>query len=245
VAEDAERFGWKFFRMAPNERTEPEIIAEIIAKVWSGEPLALVEDGTVYGRELVESVRLALEMRGIKPVYVDNYRPSLDKQFSLVRRIQKSGATHVFIGGDRLDAAIIARDAAEAELDLVFMGGDALNAPDDDVPLRNGVLAVIVPDPERLASAQDLARVFQRADMTPNGYRIPAYAAGQVVQAANAVSQSGNQSLADAIASKTFETALGRISFNADGDMQPSPLQLMVWRDVEFVPVDETEGTRD
>jgi len=242
VGEDTKRLGWSFFRMAPNERDEPEKIAEIIAKIWSGEPLALVDDGTVYGRELAESVRLALETKGIKPVYVDNYRPSLDKQFSLVRRIQKSGATHVFIGGDRQDAAIIARDAAEAELDLVFMGGDALNAPDGEVPLSDGVLAVMLPDPDRLATAQDLTKVFDRADMTPNGYRIPAYAAGQIVQAAHMATRTGAKSLVQAISSQPFDTVLGKITFDADGDMEPNPLKLMVWRDVEFVPANETGG---
>ena len=138
VAEDAAKQDWLFFRLAPRDDDEAEKIAEAITSKWLGKPLALIEDGTIYGRELAESVRLSLEETGISPSFTDNYRPSQDKQFGLVRRLERSGATHVFIGGDRIDAAIIARDSAYAGLNLTFLGGDALNAAEDGPTLVNG-----------------------------------------------------------------------------------------------------------
>ncbi|MBW8636493.1 ABC transporter substrate-binding protein [Hoeflea sp. WL0058] len=238
VSEDADRFGWEFYRLAPSVADESDKIAETIATQWSGKPLALIDDGTVYGRELAESVRLALETTGIKPVFVDNYRPSQEKQFPLVRRLEKSGATHIFLGGDRPDAAIIARDAAEAGLELTFMGGDALNAPDADPPLANGVFAVMLPGAETLDTAAAARAVFERTETPANGYRIPAFAAAQIALASKRSAEMADTSVAQEMSKGAFRTALGPISFAADGDRRDNPMRLMVWRDVEFVPAD-------
>ncbi len=84
------------------------------------EPFAIVDDGTIYGRELAESFRLAAEQAGLKPVFVDTFRPQMDNQIGLIGRLRKAGATHVFVGGDRDDIAIMARDAAELAADLTL-----------------------------------------------------------------------------------------------------------------------------
>ena len=80
----------------------------------SDELFAIIDDGTIYGRELAESFALAAEQAGLKPVFVDTFRPQLDNQIGLVGRLSKAGATHVFAGGDRDDIAIMGRDAGSA-----------------------------------------------------------------------------------------------------------------------------------
>ena len=97
---------------------------------------AIVDDGTIYGRELAETFRAAAEQAALKPVFVDTFRPQLDNQIGLVGRLQKAGATHVFVGGDRDDIAIMGRDAAQLDAGIVFAGGETLRAPPGDVPLR-------------------------------------------------------------------------------------------------------------
>ncbi len=73
-------------------------------------------------------MRAAAEQAGLKPVFVDTFRPQLDNQIGLVGRLRKAGATHVFAGGDRDDIAIMARDAAELGVPLVIAGGETLRA---------------------------------------------------------------------------------------------------------------------
>ncbi len=43
---------------------------------------------------------------------VDTYRPQLENQIGLAGRLRRAGADAVFVGGERDDAAILARDAA-------------------------------------------------------------------------------------------------------------------------------------
>ena len=83
---------------------------------------------------------------GLKPVFVDTFRPALDNQLALVNRLKKSGATHVFVGGDRSDIAILARDAAARKVPLTIAGGETLSAAPDDVPLADNVLMIGVPE---------------------------------------------------------------------------------------------------
>lgn len=237
IAEDAAKNGWLFYRMAPRADDEAKKITEAISSKWLGKPLALIEDGTIYGRELAESVRLLLEELGITPVFTDNYRPSQDKQFGLVRRLEKAGASHVFIGGDRLDAAIIARDSKDADLQLTFLGGDALNAADDDPTLVNGFLAVTLPDPVTLGSARDALGQFENTGHSADGYGLPAYAAGQILLDAKRASVAENKSLAQALRGHLFETAVGPVEFDDFGERKDNPFRLMVWRNGYFSPV--------
>lgn len=240
IAEDAAKNGWLFYRLAPRADDEALKISEAISTKWLGKPLALIEDGTIYGRELAESVRLLLEEIGITPVFTDNYRPSQDKQFGLIRRLEKSGATHVFIGGDRLDAATIARDSKDAELSLTFLGGDALNAAEDDPTLINGFLAVTLPDPVSLGSARKALGQFENTGHSADGYGLPAFAAGEILLDARRASVAEDKPLVQTLTGRLFETAVGPIEFDAFGERKDNPFRLMVWRNGNFSPVDRT-----
>ncbi len=135
LMEDALKNGWPLFRLAPPDGAEAARIIEVILRDWAAAPIALIEDGTIHGRELTEAVRNALEEKGLKPVFTDTYRPGQEQQIALVRRLKRAGATKVFIGGDRTDVAVIARDAAAEKIPLDILGGDAMRAANQPVAL--------------------------------------------------------------------------------------------------------------
>jgi len=232
LMEDALRNGWPFFRMAPVEGDEAEKLAEIILELWKAEPIALVEDGTIYGRELASAIRQRLEPMGITPVFTDTFRPGQEQQVALARRLAKASATHVFVGGDRNDMAIIARDAASEGIPLTLIGGDTLRAANRPVPLRDGVLAVALPDYANLPSAAAAITALQARNIDPDGYVLPAYAAVEVVH--QAISRAGNRPATAAIASGSFNTAIGPIAFGADQELKENPFRLLEWRGSAF-----------
>lgn len=60
--EDASRTpGWPLFRLAPTTEDEAQKLTEIILRDWTSDAIALIEDGTILGRELADAIRNGLE----------------------------------------------------------------------------------------------------------------------------------------------------------------------------------------
>lgn len=232
---DAIKNSWPLFRLVPNAGAEADKITKTILSLWKDKPLALIDDGTIHGRELVETVKTALAEVGLTPVFTDTYRPAQEQQVALVRRLVKSGATHVFVGGDRSDMAVVARDAKSENSALSFMGPEALNAVNQPVPLQNGVLAVAIPDYARQASAKDVASGFLQAEIVPEGYVLPSFSAVTLLEAAKDKAAADNILLREALLRSTFDTAIGPVRFGVDHELTPSPYRLLEWRDNRFV----------
>ncbi|MGE7369404.1 branched-chain amino acid ABC transporter substrate-binding protein [Neorhizobium sp. NPDC001467] len=229
LMEDARRYGWPFFRMAPADRDETAKLSEVILSQWQNRPIALVEDGTIYGRDLASAIRQRLEAGGIKPVFTDTYRPGQEQQLALVRRLAKAGATHVFVGGDRNDTATIARDAAADKIGLTVIGGDALKSANRPIPLRDGVLAVTLPDYTTLPEAQSVVTDMRENGVEPDGYALPAHAAIEIVHQAAA-----GADIIDQLPGRLFSTVVGPIGFGSNHELQANPLRLLQWRDNTF-----------
>ncbi len=237
LMEDVLRKKWPFFRLVPSAKAEAQRITDVILSRWTDEPLGLIDDGTIHGRELVESVREALAGIGLTPVFNDTYRPAQEQQVALVRRLAKSGATHVFTGGDRIDTAIIARDAKSEQFDLTLMGGETLNAADQPVPLENGVLAVTLPDYAALPDARSVGDAMKTAGLVPEGYVLPAFAAVSLLEQAKDQAVKDGTGLLDGLTKGPYPTVLGSIRFDKNHELADNPYQLMQWRDGRFVPL--------
>ena len=242
LMEDAIKGGSPLFRLAPNADQESAKLSDVILRDWAGSAVALLEDGTIRGRELTETIRLSLEERGMKPAFVDTFRPGQEQQLALVRRVRNAGVTHAFIGGDRSDVAVIARDAKAEGLPLTLLGGEAMRAADEPVPLEDGVLAVGLIETPRGPAEGELAAELDKTDIEPEGYVVPAHAAVTILADAWGISTAMGTPVADALIGTTFETALGPITFGEDHELTENPYRLLEWRDDRFIPVpDKTQ----
>ena len=237
LMEDALKNGWPLFRLAPVDTAEATMAIDTILKNWAAEPLALIDDGTIHGRELASAIRTALEEKGLKPVFTDTYRPGQDQQIALVRRLKKAGATRVFIGGDRSDVAVIARDAKSENTSLVIMGGDAMRAADQLVPLLEGVQAIALPDYASLPAAQPTVQAMRASGIEPDGYILPSAAAAQIASQATESARAENKAIADKLVGMTFQTAIGPITFGPNRELTENSYRLLEWRGNAFVPV--------
>ncbi|MBN9053410.1 MAG: ABC transporter substrate-binding protein [Rhizobiales bacterium] len=240
LMEDALKKGWPLFRLAPGPKAEADKAVEVITRDWKSESFALIDDGTIHARELVEAVRLALEEVGMKAAFVDTFRPAQEQQLTLVRRLAKTGVTHVFVGGDRTDVAVIARDAKAEKKPLALLGGEALVGADPVVPMTDGVEAVALPDYQSLPEGEPVARAMAEKDIVAEGYVLPAHAA--VTALAAAAAEGGD--LTARLAVGRFATAIGTLAFGADHELRENPYRLLVWRAGAFVPV-ETAAESD
>lgn len=229
--------GWPVYRLGPRGDDERNAVASTLTRLWQNELFAIIDDGTIYGREMAETFRAAAEQAALKPVFVDTFRPQLDNQIGLVGRLKKAGATHVFAGGDGDDIAIMGRDAAQLQAGIVFAGGENLRTPPGDVPYATGTLMIAPPEWADVADAKVLES-FSTQKIVPDGYTLPAYAAVEIAKAALALSESSGKPLTEALTGRDFTTAIGPVRFDAKGDLSQSPYRVFRFDGTRFVPLD-------
>ncbi len=144
--------------------------------------------------------------------------------------------TRVFIGGDRTDAAVIARDAKAEKAPFRLLGGEALVGADPAVPMTDGVEAIALPDYALTPEGRPVADAMKEKGIVAEGYVLPAHAAMTALAAA-AATEGGD--LADRLAAGSFTTAIGPLSFGADHELRDNPYRLLVWRAGAFVPAED------
>jgi branched-chain amino acid transport system substrate-binding protein len=230
--------GWPVFRLGPRGDDERNAVASILTRQWQNELFAIVDDGTIYGREIAETFRAAAEQAALKPVFVDTFRPQLDNQIGLIGRLRKAGATHVFAGGDGSDVAIMGRDAGQLEAGITFAGGETLRTQPGDVPYAQGALMIAPPEWVDVADPKVLES-FAAQKVEPDGYTLPAYAAVEIAKAASALAESSGKPMADALTAQDFSTAIGPIRFDGKGDLTENLYRVFLFNGVRFVPIED------
>lgn len=235
LTDQRQKTGWSIYRLGPRGDDERNAAATILTKLWRDELFAIIDDGTIYGRELAETVRASAEQAALKPVFVDTFRPQMDNQIGLIGRLKKAGATHVLIGGDGSDVAIMSRDAQGLDAGMTFAGGEALRAMPANMPYAAGTLMIAQPEWAEIADKQVL-EAFATAEIIPEGYALPAYAAMQVALAAQALA--GQTPQAQALSGHDFATAIGPVRFDDKGDLTQNPYRAFRFDGSRFVPME-------
>ena len=228
--------GWPVFRLSPRADAERDAAAKLLIPLWRDALFAIVDDGTIYARDLAEGFRAAAEQAGLKPVFTDTFRPQMDNQVGLVGRLRKAGATHVLAAGDREDIAIMARDAEKLGAKIVFAGGEALRAATGEVPLTAGTLMVGLPEWAEVADPK-IVTAFAVQGIPAEGYTLPAYAATEIAIDAIAADDEA-ASLTEVLSGREFRTAIGPIRFDGKGDLAANPYRLFRFDGTRFLPLE-------
>lgn len=236
VRDEAARLDWPLFSIAPRASDQAKFASKYIIDNWGDKSVALVEDGTINNRELVDAIRLQLDDGGFQPIVLDNFRPGQDKQFGLVRRLEKSKISHVFVGATRLDTSIIARDADNIGLDLIFAGGDTLRAADEGLPFPNGAIAILPHVGLTGDNAVSARAAFDDAGIFPDRFPIFGYAMAEL---ATILAEIQTDNLMQTLKEDVFDTVIGPLSFNQYGELKENTFNAMVWQDGRFIQDEE------
>ena len=234
LTDDREDTGHLVWRVAPRSDAEADALAGFVRNNWRDAPFGIVEDGSVHARDLTDEVRARLGSESIEPSLVDNYRPAEEVQFALARRIMQSGVTRLLAFGDRTDIAILARDAAEMDLDLEIVGGETLlDEPGEETPLASGIRAIAIDD-----TAGDFPA--REDELVREGHYGPAFAATQIALEALGRSAEEETPFAEIMDATRFDTVLGPIGFDKKGDSDRDAFELLVWNGSRFVPAPQS-----
>jgi branched-chain amino acid transport system substrate-binding protein len=202
-----------------------------------------VDDGTTWGAGVADGARRRLNERGVTLAVDETFAPDQEEYSALVAKMQAAGVQVFFLGGYHREAGLILRQAHDRGYDLRLIANSAMAL--EDFPMIAGaglagtLMAAMTYTGDR-PQAKDVVAQFHAQGYEPLGYTLYTYAAVQVwAQAVAAAGSLDLDTVTLAMHSRQFDTVLGRIGFDAKGDVTGfEPWGWYVWQaDGTYVPL--------
>jgi branched-chain amino acid transport system substrate-binding protein len=231
------------FRVVNRDSEQARLAGDYLAEQWAEARIAILHDGTVYGRDLAEETRRQLDRRGVKVTQFGQIVPGQPEYSETVAALEAAGIEVLFYGGYTAEAALIARHAHERDYDLQLLGGDNLNSEyflRVAGPAAKGVRFVSMADARRHEAAAPIVAKFRAEGYEPEGFTLYGYAVVQVW--AQAVEKAGTfeaDAVVEALRHNEFDTVLGRLGFDEKGDVTGiDSFTWYVWSDSGYHPAE-------
>jgi branched-chain amino acid transport system substrate-binding protein len=232
------------FRVVGRDSEQARLAGDYLAERWGDAKIAILHDGTVYGQGLAEATKGQLNWHGVTETRFDQITPGQpDYHTETVSTLEAAGIKVLFYGGATAEAAVIARQAHERGYDLQLIGSDNLHTEYFGRvagPAAEGVRFVAVADARTNEAAAPVVAKFRAEGYEPEGYTLYAYAVIQVwAQAVKKADSFDDDAVIDALRNNEFDTVLGRLGFDAKGDVTGVDSFIWyVWSDTEYHPAE-------
>ena len=237
--EDPAAAGWgTVFRTCGRDDQQGSFAGPWIAQHFKGKNVAVIDDKSTYGKGLADLTRAAMNAAGLKEV-VDDEITAGDKDYSaLVSKLKAANIDVIYFGGYHPEAALIVKQSREQGLNAQLLSGDSLNTQEFATlagAAADGVMFTNASEARNLPSAKDVVDEFRKGGFEPEGYTLSTYAAIQVW--AQAVAKAGStdaKKVADVLRSQSWDTVIGKLGFDAKGDLTSSTYVLYVFKDGKY-----------
>jgi branched-chain amino acid transport system substrate-binding protein len=233
------------FRVVGRDDHQGIIAGDYLAEHWGEDEIAILHDGQPYGAGIAAETRKQLNKRGVSEILYEQITPGQVDYSDVVSRLATAGAAVLYYGGYVPEAGLLIRQARARDYDVQLVSADGLSSEDFWLiagAAAEGTLFTSFRDPsDEPGAAAILARARER-QLDPN-YRV-LYSYGAVQAWAGAVEQAGShdpQAVGAALRTHEFDTVLGRIRFDAKGDVLPAGFEWFVWTGGQFVPKETTD----
>lgn len=237
------------YRLAPRNTAQNERLLDFIRLAANGGKIAIVDDGSVYGKSLTEPLISGLKAAGLNPVLTASFESGEERYRSLSGRIVDSGARVVVIGATHRDIAVLVRDIDRLSAKPTIVGGDAMVHPEFPVLVLDGnaartdldrLYAAFPIDPRTLPSARDARAALSEKGLSAAGLTLRGHAAMTIL--ADALKKAGKADFAalnQVLSTTTFTTTLGAVAFDAKGDATIPFYAMHKWQGETIVPINK------
>ena len=228
---------WNVFRICGRDDQQGAVAGDYIAKHFRNQKIAVLHDNSSYGKGLAEETLKAMRAQGVEPAMFQPYVPGERDYAALVSRMKEARISVIYLGGYQTEAGLILRQAKQQGMAVTLIGGDALVTNEFwsiTGPAGNGTMMTFAADPRKRPEAAAVVAEFKARKIDPEGYVLYTYAAVQVwAEAAARASSTDPQQVARALKANSagWDTVLGKITFNAHGDVTNSGYVFYVWKD--------------
>jgi len=230
-----ERKMWNVFRTCGRDDQQGQVAGDYIATHFAGKKVAIVQDKTTYGKGLADETRKVMNANGVTEVLYEGVNTGEKDYTAVVSKIKQSGADVVFFGGLYTEGGLIVRQMRDQGVAAVLVGGDGLASAEFASvggPGVEGSLMTFGPDPTKRPEAAAVVKSLEAKNINPESYTLYSYAAVQVIkQAAEKAQSLDPKKVAEAMhPGMTFDTVIGKFSYNANGDRNDADYVVYVWK---------------
>jgi branched-chain amino acid transport system substrate-binding protein len=224
-----------FFRVCGRDDQQAILSADYLHRHWAGKSIGIVHDNSSYGHGLARHTRDRLNALGTKETLFQAFDPGQLDYGELLAEVKRLAIDVLYTGTYSAESALIVRQARDAGLDFQLISGDALHNSDFGLvagDAANGAKFTFDIDPRTRPEAKSIVQRFRAVDYEPEGYTIHTYAALQVwVQAVEKAGTINPDAVVEVMRRQSFDTVLGKLSFDAKGDLTQHDYAWYLWRE--------------
>lgn len=229
---DGKNFHYIFRTIGRDDQQGPSAAKFIIEKA-KPKKVAVVHDKQSYGQGIATSVRDALKKAGINVVLFEGINAGDSDYSAVITKLKSNGVDFVYYGGYHPEMGLLLRQAGEQGLKVRMMGPEGVGNPEVNAIAGNAVEGMLVTLPADFAANPKNAAVvkaFQDKKRNPSGaFQLTSYAAVQVLLDSIKAVGDNPAKVADHLHKTSFDTALGNVGWNPQGDLKAFDFQVFEW----------------
>ncbi len=234
--------GYKtIFRSIGRDDAEGAVAGDYIADHFKDKKIAIVHDKQTYSKGIADAVAAQLDKRNIKITLRDTVNPGERDYSAFITKLKNQNIEMLFYGGYYNEAGLIVRQMREQGMKTAVMGGNGWATRElwaITGPAGEGMLMSYSPDPSTNPNNAALVKRFKAKNIPADGYTMYAYTALKAwADAVNKIGDAKPTAVAAALRGNIFETPIGKISFDAKGDVSGMKYTIYEWHNGDYKPV--------
>ena len=243
-----------YFRVCTRDAKQGSALAQVAAQRLNLKKVFVIDDNETYGKGLADVFDASFRQLGGTVLGHEHITANQQDFKALLTKVKSQNPDAVFFGGNTsTGGGLIRRQMADVGMaNIPFLGGDGISDPEFEKQAGDAAngsyMTTAAPDAARLPSAKAFVDAYKarfKSDVGP--YSANAYAAAKIEIAAieKAINDNGGKMptradvLKNVAATKDFDSPIGKIGFDANGDTTAPILSLYKVQGGKPVAIDQ------
>jgi branched-chain amino acid transport system substrate-binding protein len=242
-----------YFRVCTRDSKQGLALAQVAAQRLGLKRIFIIDDNETYGKGLADVFDASFRQLGGTVLGHEHITANQQDFKALLTKAKADNPDGVFFGGNTsTGGGLVRRQMSDVGLGGVpYLGGDGISDPEFETvagATANGsYMTVAAPDASKLPSAKQFIAAYQaRFKSNVGPYSANAYTAAKIEIAAieKAISDAGGKmpTRADVLkyvaATKDFDSPIGKVGFDANGDTTSPVLSLLEVKGGKTITID-------
>lgn len=226
------------FRVCGRDDQQGKVGAEFVINKLNLKKIAVIHDKTTYGQGLADEFKKFVE-KNVEVVYYGGVIQG-DKDFKTVLiSIKEKKPALIYFGGIYPEAGLLVKQARELGISVPFMSGDGTIDPKfieiAGAKAAEGTYLTFSPDAKKIPTAKKFVEDYEKKFGELGPYSIYAYdAANIMLSAIKEAQKTEEKAIIEKLHSVEFDGALGKINFDAKGDVTVAPYIIWITKNGKF-----------